>query len=100
MSAEQPNVEHQQQQLSANIHLLGDLLGETIIEQEGRDIFALEEEIRSLAKAWRNGDAEAGDQIRAMIPDLVDDLPKALAVLKAFTTYFQLVNLAEDEQRT
>ena len=35
-----------------------------------------------------------------MIPALVDDLPKALAVLKAFTTYFQLVNLAEDEQRT
>ena len=100
MSAEQPNVEQQQQQLSANIHLLGDLLGETIIEQEGRDIFELEEEIRSLAKAWRGGDAAAGDQIRAMIPDLVDDLPKALAVLKAFTTYFQLVNLAEDEQRT
>ena len=35
-----------------------------------------------------------------MIPGLVDDLPKTLAVLKAFTTYFQLVNLAEDEQRT
>jgi phosphoenolpyruvate carboxylase len=100
MSVEQPNVEQQQQQLSANIHLLGDLLGETIIEQEGRNIFELEEEIRSLAKAWRSGDAAAGDQIRAMIPDLVDDMPKALAVLKAFTTYFQLVNLAEDEQRT
>ena len=100
MSVEQPNVEQQQQQLSANIHLLGDLLGETIIEQEGPDILALEEEIRGLAKAWRSGDAAAGDQIRAMIPDLVDDLPKALAVLKAFTTYFQLVNLAEDEQRT
>ena len=99
MSLEQPNVEQQQHQLSANIHLLGDLLGETIIEQEGRDTFGLEEEIRSLAKAWRSGDAAAGDQIRAMIPDLVDDLPKALAVLKAFTTYFQLVNLAEDEQR-
>jgi phosphoenolpyruvate carboxylase len=94
------NVEQQQQQLSANIHLLGDLLGETIIEQEGREIFELEEEIRGLAKAWRAGDAAAGEQIKAKIPDMVDDLPKALAVLKAFTTYFQLVNLAEDEQRT
>jgi phosphoenolpyruvate carboxylase len=94
------NVEQQQQQISANIHLLGDLLGETIIEQEGRDILELEEEIRSLAKSWRAGDAAAGEQIKAMIPALVDDLPKALAVLKAFTTYFQLVNLAEDEQRT
>ena len=59
---------------------------------------------RRRSAAWprrgASGDAAAGDQIRAMIPDLVDDLPKALAVLKAFTTYFQLVNLAEDEQRT
>ncbi len=80
--------------------MLGDLLGETIIEQEGHEIFELEETIRSLAKNWRSGDAAAGEQIKAMIPALVDDLPKALAVLKAFTTYFQLVNLAEDEQRT
>jgi phosphoenolpyruvate carboxylase len=92
--------QQQQQQLSANIHLLGDLLGETIIEQEGREIFELEEKVRSLAKSWRAGDNAAGEQIKALIPDLVDDLPKALAVLKAFTTYFQLVNLAEDEQRT
>jgi phosphoenolpyruvate carboxylase len=94
------SVEQQQQQLSANIHLLGDLLGQTIVEQEGHDILELEEQIRSLAKSWRGGDAAAGEQIKAMIPALVDDLPKALAVLKAFTTYFQLVNLAEDEQRT
>lgn len=94
------NVEQQQQKLSANIHLLGDLLGDTIIEQEGRDLFELEEQVRGLAKAWRGGDAAAGEQIKSLIPDLVDNLPKALAVLKAFTTYFQLVNLAEDEQRT
>ncbi len=94
------SVQQQQQKLSANIHLLGDLLGETIIEQEGRDLFELEERIRGLAKAWRGGDPAAGEEIKAMIPGLVDDLPKTLAVLKAFTTYFQLVNLAEDEQRT
>ena len=29
----------------------------------------------------------------------MDDLPRTLGVLKAFMTYFQLVNLAEDEQR-
>lgn len=89
----------QQQQLSANIHLLGDLLGQTIIEQEGREIFELEEQVRTMSKTWRSGDTPAGEQIKALMPALVDDLPKALAVLKAFTTYFQLVNLAEDEQR-
>ena len=89
-----------QQRLSANIHLLGDLLGETIVEQEGRAIFALEEEVRSLAKAWRGGDTAAAARIQALMADLVDDLPRLQAVLKAFTTYFQLVNLAEEEQRT
>jgi len=89
-----------QQRLSANIHLLGDLLGETIVEQEGRAIFALEEEVRSLTKAWRAGDATASERIQALMSSLVDDLPRLQAVLKAFTTYFQLVNLAEEEQRT
>lgn len=91
--------EAQQQRLSANIHLLGDMLGQTIIEQEGQAVFELEEQIRALSKAWRAGDAEAGATIKAQMPSLAEDLPRALAVLKAFTTYFQLVNLAEDEQR-
>ena len=91
--------EAQQQRLSANIHLLGDMLGETIIEQEGQAVFELEEQIRALAKAWRAGDASAGEAIKALMPSLIEDLPRTIAVLKAFTTYFQLVNLAEDEQR-
>lgn len=91
--------EAQQQRLSANIHLLGDMLGETIIEQEGQAVFELEEQIRALAKAWRAGDASAGEAIKALMPSLIEDLPRTVAVLKAFTTYFQLVNLAEDEQR-
>ena len=76
------------------------MLGETIVEQEGRAIFDLEEEVRSLAKAWRSGDETAAAQIQVLMSALVDDLPRLQAVLKAFTTYFQLVNLAEEEQRT
>lgn len=34
-----------------------------------------------------------------LVPALINDLPKANAVLKAFTTYFALVNLAEERQR-
>jgi phosphoenolpyruvate carboxylase len=91
--------EDQKQRLSANIRTLGNLLGETIIEQEGQEIYELEEQIRALAKAWRAGEPGAGAEIKALMPQLMDDLPRALAMLKAFTTYFQLVNLAEDEQR-
>jgi phosphoenolpyruvate carboxylase len=81
------------------IRTLGNLLGETIIEQEGQELFDLEEEIRALAKAWRAGDRLAQHQITTLVSILVEEVPRALAVLKAFTTYFQLVNLAEEAQR-
>jgi phosphoenolpyruvate carboxylase len=91
--------EEQKQRLSTTIRMLGNLLGETIIEQEGQEIFTIEEEIRQAAKARRAGDAAAQERLEEMIPALVEDLPSALSVLKAFTTYFQLVNLAEEDQR-
>lgn len=81
------------------IRTLGNLLGETIIEQEGRGIYDQEEEIRAQAKAWRAGDRQAQGTITRLVSSLVEDLPYTLAVLKAFSTYFQLVNLAEERQR-
>lgn len=88
-----------QERLSATIHMLGDLLGETIIEQEGKEIFDLEEEIRALTKAHRAGDTSVEDRIIELTEQLADDLPRAMPVLSAFATYFQLVNLAEEQQR-
>ncbi len=86
--------------LRSTIRFLGNLLGETIIEQEGQDIFDLEEQIRDLTKRWRNGETDVLQQAeQKLVPALIDDLPKANAVLKAFTTYFQLINLAEEQQR-
>lgn len=41
--------ESQQQRLSANIHTLGNILGQTIIEQEGQAVFDLEQ-VRTLWK--------------------------------------------------
>src|SRR6266496_1510209 len=83
--------------LSEQIHLLGDLLGQTIVEQEGRGLFDLVEEVRALAKAHRAGDAAAGVRLLARIEAL--PLPEARGVVKAFSSYFQLVNLAEEEER-
>jgi phosphoenolpyruvate carboxylase len=88
-----------QERLRYWIRTLGNLLGETIIEQEGQEIFDLEEDIRGLAKAWRSGDRNAQRAITDRVSLLVEDTPRALAVLKAFSTYFQLVNLAEEAQR-
>src|SRR5579864_9227391 len=42
-----------QRGLSADIHLLGDLLGDAIRRLAGEEAFALEEEVRAAAKALR-----------------------------------------------
>jgi phosphoenolpyruvate carboxylase len=83
--------------LSGDIHLLGDCLGETIVEQEGRGLYDLVEEIRGLSKAFRAGDAAAGERLNARIAGLRPD--EAHGVAKAFAAYFQLVNLAEEQER-
>ena len=81
------------------VRQLGNVLGETIVEQEGQAIFDLVEELRALTRAQRQGNQNAGPQIERLTTSLVDDLDGTLGVLKAFTTYFQLVNLAEEQQR-
>ena len=81
------------------VRQLGNVLGETIVEQEGQAIFDLVEELRALTRAQRQGNQDAGPQIERLTTSLVDDLDGTLGVLKAFTTYFQLVNLAEEQQR-
>ncbi len=83
--------------LSEQIHLLGDLLGQTIVEQEGRPLFDLVEEVRGLAKAHRGGDEAAGERLLRRIEAL--PLPESRGVVKAFATYFKLVNLAEEQER-
>lgn len=81
------------------VRQLGNLLGETIVEQEGQSTFDLVEELRALTRAQRQGDQTAAPQIERLTEDLVSDLDGTLGVLKAFTTYFQLINLAEEQQR-
>jgi len=85
--------------LRQTIRTLGNLLGETIIEQEGQTVFDAEEEMRALTKAQRGGDPHAGDRLLELTRRLVQDGDRTEAVLKAFTTYFQLINLAEEQQR-
>jgi phosphoenolpyruvate carboxylase len=83
--------------LSEQIHLLGDLLGQTIVEQEGPALYDLVEAVRALAKAHRGGDAAAGEHLLERV--LALPLADARGVVKAFASYFQLVNLAEEQER-
>jgi phosphoenolpyruvate carboxylase len=83
--------------ISQTIHLLGDLLGKVISELESPAIFETEEVIRAQAKARRNGDSQAGTKLRQAVAAIQDN--EARAVAAAFATYFDLINLAEENTR-
>lgn len=87
------------QRLSTLIRMLGELLGKTIIDQEGEATLQAEERLRLLAKSARSGDEAAGQQLTQAIAELANDTSVAAANLKAFSAYFQLVNLAEEQER-
>lgn len=90
-------IESEPSPLSRDIHLLGDLLGDTLRALEGDALFAAEERVRALAKARRAGDANAARELTAQIAQ--HDLATLELIALAFTAYFDLVNLAEEQHR-
>jgi phosphoenolpyruvate carboxylase len=83
--------------ISETIHLLGELLGQVLSTLESSALFDAEERIRALAKARRGGDQAAAEQLAAEVATLPP--PAARAIASAFTLYFDLVNLAEEDYR-
>ncbi len=83
--------------ISNDIRLLGNLLGTVIREQHGDEAFQLVEDIRGIAKARRNGDPNATEQMVLKIRNAT--LEQKNILIKAFSNYFQLINIAEDQER-
>src|SRR4030081_2944431 len=83
--------------LRAEIRLLGQLLGETLREREGLPLYELEESIRLRTRALRqqHDAAEKAELVAELDRIPLDD---AARLVRAFATYFQLVNLAELER--
>jgi phosphoenolpyruvate carboxylase len=81
--------------LRRDVRLLGGLLGRVLVEQEGKAFLASEELIRANARRAREiGDPAA---VRAAVRELP---PQAQGrMLRAFSTYFQLANTAEQHHR-
>jgi phosphoenolpyruvate carboxylase len=81
-----------------DIRLLGRLLGETLKEQEGEQVFATIEGIRQLSVSYRkHGDAQAGRQLDRALKKLSPD--QTVVVIRAFSYFSHLANLAEDQAR-
>jgi phosphoenolpyruvate carboxylase len=83
--------------LSDDVYLLAGILGEVLANSSGERAFAQTEAARLLAKALRGGDRDAVGDLDAMIRELPTN--EAEALVRAFTNYFQLINLAEDSER-
>lgn len=84
--------------LRREVSFLGSTLGHVLVEQEGKAFFELVEMIRRMAIDLRkNFDSRLEKKLLKKIKSL--DLPTLTKVIRAFTVYFQLVNLAEDKHR-
>ncbi|UJW81219.1 phosphoenolpyruvate carboxylase [Hydrogenophaga sp. SL48] len=87
--------DHKDQPLIDDIRLLGRILGDVIREQEGEAAFELIERIRQLAVAFRHrAEAKADQALKKLIEGLSGD--QAVSVIRAFTYFSHLANLAED----
>ncbi len=91
---------HARDPLAREVKLVGALLGQVIVEQEGAARFELVERLRRAAIRRRPtpGDPiEHADDLRSAIRG--HDIDDLLAVARAFTAYFLLINLAEEKHR-
>jgi len=87
-----------QNQLRQDIRFLSKLLAEIIREQEGEALLLKIEEIRTLAQEIRqNHNPLMIESQKKLIRSL--SLDEAYNIARAFTIYFQLVNIAEEVQR-
>nr|WP_206325442.1 MULTISPECIES: phosphoenolpyruvate carboxylase [unclassified Streptomyces] len=77
-------------ELRADIRRLGDLLGETLVRQEGHDLLDLVEKVRRLTR--EDGEA-AAELLRGV------ELETAAKLVRAFSTYFHLANVTEQVHR-
>jgi phosphoenolpyruvate carboxylase len=84
--------------LAREVKLLGSLLGQTIAEQAGEDLLRLVERVRRLTiDLRRTGRSTHRRELLRILEDLDDERIEAL--IRAFSLYFHLTNLAEEKHR-
>ncbi|EYF06634.1 Phosphoenolpyruvate carboxylase [Chondromyces apiculatus DSM 436] len=81
--------------------MLGRMLGEVLREQEGQALFDQEERIRRLSIQRRRGPRAGRAQAAGLLAEALEGLPgeQIEPIIRAFTVYFRLVNLAEQHHR-
>jgi phosphoenolpyruvate carboxylase len=77
--------------------LLTDVLREVIALGEGQEAVALLDDTIALGRRARLGDDSAADDLAGLVSGL--DLDETEVLVRALTRWFQLINLAEDNER-
>ncbi|MCZ6810075.1 MAG: phosphoenolpyruvate carboxylase, partial [Proteobacteria bacterium] len=85
------------QPLRHDVHTLGTLVGELLKEQGGEELFDLVENARLRSIRRREGNEKPGEELADIVKNL--DLSLAMEVIRSFSTYFQVVNIAEKVHR-
>ena len=75
--------------LRSDVRALGELLGQSLIRQEGKSLLDLVEKVRAAVRAG-HGESELKDV----------NVDQAVQLVRAFSTYFHLANVAEQVHRS
>jgi phosphoenolpyruvate carboxylase len=89
--------EEKDQSLRDDVRTLGAMVGDLIREQNGAELFELVENARLRAIRRREGNEKPGEELAALVGAL--DPETASQLIRAFSTYFQMVNTAEKVHR-
>ena len=82
--------------LREDIRLLGRILGDTVREQEGAEVFELVEQIRRASiRFHRDNEAAARRELEATLDSLSAD--QTLTIVRAYSYFSHLANIAEDQ---
>ena len=86
------------EELRADIRRLGTELGNALTRQHGAHLLDLVERVRALTKSVRlTGDEEAGAELETVLGSL--SMTDAINLVRAFSAYFYLANVAEQSHR-
>ena len=96
MKRDQIDFPPQHEPLREDVSLLGGLVGELLREQCGEALFMQVESARSAAIERRTGETDSESLSRLC---QFDDCDQAINFIRAFTTWFRMVNLAEQIHR-
>ncbi|MFB1011853.1 MAG: phosphoenolpyruvate carboxylase [Thiopseudomonas sp.] len=81
------------QRVHDNVHMFGDLLGQTMKDQRGEGFLEKVERIRTGAKSARRGSQEGRKQLEETLAGLSED--ELLPVARGFSQFLNLANIAD-----